>query len=211
MRHRIGLVLLAATASIACSERGLNADRAASLIGGLEQFKREAHLTIRTGVPLQTAFRCESQADVERTPVNRFVADRGWVRYETREAILGFGTKSACPAMALTPAGEAASEQWTRGQVAPGDGIAWRIPIGRREFVGATVLTTAPDESARVEFDWKWTANETGAALRKSIPKADALFDQVRKGRASCRRSDDGWRCQMGMWTTPTDIGEFQL
>jgi hypothetical protein len=211
MRHRIGLVLLAATTSIACSERTLNRDRAASLIGDLEQFTREAHLTIRTGVPLQTAFECESQADVERTPVNQFVVDRGWVRYETREAILGFDTKSSCPAMALTPAGEAASAQWTRGRVASGEGIAWGIPIGRRELVGVTAFTTAADESAQVEFDWKWTPNETGTALRQSVPKADALFDQVRKGRASCRRSDDGWRCQMGMWTTPADVGEFQL
>src|SRR5687768_11229013 len=143
MRDRIGLLLLAATTTIACSERTLSRERAASLIGDLEQFKREARVTIRTGVPIQTAFKCESQADVEREPVNRFVVDRGWVRYETREAILGFGTKSSCPAMTLTPAGEAASAQWTRGPVASGQGTAWGIPIGRREFVGVTALTTA--------------------------------------------------------------------
>jgi len=210
MRHRIGLVLLAAITNVGCSERTLSPDRAASLIGNLEQFKREARLTIRTGVPLQTAFRCESQADVERTPVNRFVVDRGWVRYETREAVLGFGTKSSCPAMALTPAGEAASAQWTRGPVASGEGTAWGIPLGRREFVAVTGFTTAPDESTRVEFEWKWTPNETGTALQQSASTAKALFQQTRQGRASCRRGDDGWGCQMGMWTTPADVGELR-
>jgi hypothetical protein len=113
--------------------------------------------------------------------------------------------------MVLTPEGQAASAAWRRGRVATGEGTAWGIPVGRREFVGVTALATAGDESARVEFEWKWLPNETGAALRKLIPKADALFDQVKKGRASCRRASDGWQCQMGMWTTPTDVGEFQF
>ena len=48
MTHRIGLVLLAVTTSAACSERTLSAEQAASLITALEQFKREAHFTIRS-------------------------------------------------------------------------------------------------------------------------------------------------------------------
>lgn len=211
MIHRAGLLLLVATVAFACSDRTLNDARAADVIQQLEQFKREAHFTIRTDTPLQTAFRCENRAEIERVPVNQFVVDRGWVSYETREAILGFGSKSSCPAMVLTPAGKAASEGWRRGRIATGEGTAWGIPVARREFVGVTALTTAADQSARVEFDWKWVPNETGTALRKLIPKADALFDQAKKGRASCRRSNNGWQCQMGMWTTPTDVGEFQF
>lgn len=209
MIHRAGLLLLAATTAFACSDRTLTAARAADLIRQLEQFKREAHVTIRTDTPLQTAFRCENRGDIERVPVNQFVVDRGWVRYEMREAILGFGSKSSCPAMVLTPAGQAASQGWSRGRIATGE--AWGIPVARREFIGVTALTTAADESARVEFDWKWLPNETGTALRKLTPKADALFDLVKQGRASCRQSDGGWQCQMGMWTTPTDAGELQF
>ena len=210
MRHRLGLLLLAATTSVACSERTLSPERAASMITALDEFKREAHFTIHIGVPLQSAFKCQSLAEVERTPLNQFVAERGWVRYETREAILGFGTKASCPAIALTPAGEAASSQWTRGDVASNEGTAWAVPIGRREFLTVAGLRTAPDGSAQVEFDWKWTPNEMGTALRKSVRSADALFDQARKGRASCRQSDDGWQCRLGMWTTPADaLGEL--
>lgn len=211
MIRRAGLLLLAATTAFACSERTLNGDRAADVIRELEQFKREAHFTIRADTALQTAFRCENRADIERVPVYRFLLDRGWVRYETRDAILGFGTKASCPAITLTSAGQAASAGWRRGRVATGQGTAWGVPVGRREFISVTALTTAPDGSSSVEFDWKWRPNETGTALRQLIPEADALFDQVRRGRASCRPSNHSWQCQMAMWRTHTDVGELQF
>ena len=175
----------------------MTAERAASLIAALDGFKREAHFTIRTGVPLQSAFKCLSQPEVERLPLNRFAVERGWVRYEARAAILGFGAKASCPAMTLTPAGEAAAATWTPKRVASSEGAAWAVPIGRREVVGVTGLTTEADESTQVEFDWKWTPNETGTALRKSVAKANLFFDQARTGRASCRRTNEGWRCQL--------------
>lgn len=209
MRYRLLSLWLIAATSIACSEQTLNPARAASLISELDGFKREAHLTIHTGIPFQSAFRCQTQAEIERTPVNQFVVQRGWVRYETSEAILGFGAKAPCPAMELTAAGEAASAQWTRGRGAPTGGSAWAVPIGRRELLGVTAFTTAPDDSVQVEFDWKWTPQETGIALQKAVPNATAFFGQTRKGRASCRRAEDGWRCQLGMWTTADAIGEF--
>lgn len=210
MNHRVSLVLLAATISTACSDRTLTPDRAATLIGELDAFTRAAFLTIRTGVPFQSAFECESQVDVANVPSNQFVVDHGWVRYETREGSFGFGARARCPAMALTAAGHAASAQWTQGRVASGEGVAWGIPIGRREFVSVREPTAGPDGSSQVEFDWKWTANETGRALQESVPKAKAWFDQSRQGRASCRRLDDEWRCQMAMWRTPADAGEFR-
>jgi hypothetical protein len=210
MNHRLRLMLLAAAISAACSDRTLTSDRAATLIGELDAFKREAFLTIRTAVPFQSAFECESQADVASVPSNRFVVDRGWVRYETREGSFGFGARARCPAMALTPAGQAASSQWTQGRIGSGEGIAWGIPIGRREIVTVREPTTGPDGSSQVDFDWKWTANETGRALQESVPNAKAWFDQPRQGRASCRRLDDEWRCQLAMWRTPADAGEFQ-
>jgi len=80
MRHRLGLMLLLAVSSTGCSERTLTRDRAASLITALEGFKRNAHFTIQTGAPLQSAFKCLSQAEVERAPLSRFVMERGWIR-----------------------------------------------------------------------------------------------------------------------------------
>lgn len=211
MKHRLALLVLAATTAYACSERTLTPDRAASLIRDLDQFTREAHVTIQTGVPFQSLFRCLSQAEVERTPLSRFLVERGWVRLEARETTLGLGAKESCPAMALTAAGHAASAQWTRGRSLSAEGTTWAVPVARRELVGVTGLSTRPDGSAQVEFDWKWTPNETGAALRTSLDKAHALFEQVRRSLASCRRSDDGWQCQLGMWTTPADAGELSL
>jgi hypothetical protein len=204
MRYRLGLVLLTA-ASVACSERTLSPDRAASLISDLEQFQREAQFTINTGVPFRSVSRCLSQAEVERTPLNQFALESGWVRFETREATIGLRRTELCPAMALTPAGEAASVEWTRARAGLREGTAWVVPIGRREMLRVTDLTTTPDGAAQVEFDWRWAPNQTGTALRKSIAKANVLFDQVRKGRASCRRLDDGWQCRLGMWATPAD------
>lgn len=55
-----------------------------------------------------TAFKCLSQAEVERAPLNRFLVERGRVRYETRTTTIGFGTSASCPALGLTPDGKAA-------------------------------------------------------------------------------------------------------
>jgi len=211
MKNRLGLVLLAATAGMACSDGALNPERAASLIAAIDGFRREAHFTLHTAVPLQSAFRCLSQVEVERAPINRFMVQRGWVRFETRDAAVGFGRKASCPAIALTPAGDAASAQWTRARPALSGGSSWAVPIGRRELVRVTELTETPDGSTQAQFEWRWAPNETGAALRGVVPKAGAFFDETRKGRASCR-SDGEWRCDLGMWTTAADaLGELSL
>jgi hypothetical protein len=203
------LVLLAVTVAVACSDRALTAERAARVIAELDEFRREAHFTIHTGVPLQSAFRCLSEAEVQRTPVAQVAAERGWVRYETRQGILGFGAKVSCPAIVLTPAGETASAQWTRGGAVSG-GTAWAVPIGTRELVAVTEVATAPEGSSQVEFQWKWSPNETGTALRRLASKANVFFDQIKSNRASCRQSDGGWQCQLGMWTSAADaFGEF--
>lgn len=210
MRNELGAALVVATTLVGCSDGALTEDTAAKLISEADGFKREAHFLIRTDVPLQSAFRCLSREEVELAPLNRFVMERGWVRYETREAIVGLRTKATCPAIALTSAGNAASAQWTRGRGDSFQGKAWAVPIGRRELVGVTKVAGGPDGSTQVEFDWKWTPNETGTALRQSVPKADVFFDQTRKGRASCRHENDAWRCALGMWMTPADgLGEF--
>jgi hypothetical protein len=212
MRYRLALLLLATTANGACSERTLNAERAMSLVAALDGFKREAHFTIHTGVPLRLAFACLTQAEVERAPLNQFAVGQGWVRYETREANFGLGGKATCPAMALTPAGEAASAGWTRGRVpVPSDeGVAWMVPIGRRELLAVKELSEAPDGSMQVEFEWKWTPNDTGTALRKVLSNANVFLDQRRAGRASCRQPDEDWECRLGMWAPADALGEFR-
>lgn len=210
MRHRLALVVLVAV-TCACSQDTLSSERAANLIADSDRFKRQAHISIQTDAPMQSAFECLAQAEVEGMPLHRFAVERGWVRYEPRNARLGFGKTASCPGMVLTPAGQAASATWTRGRVAAAsEGVAWSVPIGRREFVAAPKLMTAPDESTQVEFDWKWTPNDVGMAMRKSVERANLFFDQKRTGHASCRRFDEGWRCELALWTSPADAGEFQ-
>jgi hypothetical protein len=211
MRQLLGKVMLAAAATCACSEDTLSPYRAASLISGTDGFKREAHFTIQTDTPMQTALACRSQAEVEGMPLHRFAAERGWVRYEVRNASLGFRKTASCPALALTPTGQSASAGWTRGSVASSpQGVAWSVPIGRREFIGVPRLTKSDDESTQAEFDWKWAPNDTGMALRQSVERANVFLDQTRTGRASCRRFDDGWRCELALWKSPPDAGEFK-
>src|SRR5262249_34066315 len=111
----------------------------------------------------------------------------------------GIQQTASCPAIMLTPAGEAASAHWTRRSGTSGAGTEWTVPIGRRELVGVTGFTTVPDGSTEGTFDWKWTPNETGTALRTFVPETDAFF-QPRTHRASCRPWDDSWRCEMKMW-----------
>jgi len=211
MRTKLAAAFVVATTLVGCSDGALNEGSAAKLISEADGFQRDAHFWIYTDAPLRSAFRCLSQEEVARVPLNRFVVERGWVRYVPREAVVGVGTKQSCPAMALTSSGSAASAGWTRGRGDSTQGNAWAVPIGRRELVAVTKLADAPDGSTQVEFDWKWSANETGTSLRQSVPKADVFFGQTRKGRASCRRQNDAWRCALGMWMTPADgLGEFR-
>lgn len=211
MRHQYALVMLAAVAICACSEGTLNSERVATMIADNDGFKREADFTIQTDVPMQTAFECLAESQVARMPLHQFAEERGWIRYEARTANLGFGKTASCPAVALTPDGQKASATWTRGRIAsPQEGVAWSVPIGRRELVGVTSVSPTQDHSTQVEFDWKWSPNDTGRALRSQIPQADAFFNASRKGRASCRRTNDNWRCQLAMWTTPADGGDFR-
>ena len=94
---------------------------------------------------------------------------------------------------------------------ASSQGTGWAVPIGRRELLGVTDMKEAPDGSTNVGFDWKWAPNETGTALRNTVPKASAFFDQTRKGRAACRPVGDKWRCELAAWSTAADgLGEFR-
>lgn len=80
MRPRLAAVLLVANVGLACSERALTPERAASLISDLDQFKREAQFRIQKGVPLRSAFKCLGEAEIQRAPLIRFGLERGWVR-----------------------------------------------------------------------------------------------------------------------------------
>lgn len=209
MKCLLGVLTLIAVGS-ACSESATGPDRAKAVISDLEPFQRAARFVIQTEVPLQTAFECLTRAEIERAPVTNFAIRRGWVQFESREASLGFGVKKACPSLTLTAAGKAASAEWTRNRTGTADGLAWAVPIGRRELASVTNFTTAEDGAAQVEFSWKWSPNDTGNALRAIVPQADAFFSQIRTGRASCGGATGDWRCQLAMWKTPGDAGDFQ-
>jgi len=63
------------------------------------------------------------------------------------------------------------------------EGTAWSVPIGRRELLAVTGIATAPDASSQVEYEWTWTPNDTGMALRSFVPDAATFFDQGRRAR----------------------------
>lgn len=168
-------LLLVVSVHLACSG-GITRDQAARLIAANDSFTTVAHFAILTDAPLVSICTCQKQADLERTPLNRFLVQRGWVRYETRRAIVGLQQTTSCPAIVLTPAGEVASAPWKQRPGPTRVGTEWIVPIGRRELVGVTGLTNAPDGSTEVMFDWRWTPNETGTALRTSVPETDRFF-----------------------------------
>jgi hypothetical protein len=209
MKRLLGVLTLIAVGT-ACSERVTGPDRAKAVISNLESFQRAARFILQTEVPFQTAFDCLTRAEVERAPVTTFAIRRGWVQFESREASLGFGVKKACPSLTLTAAGRAASAEWTRHGTGTGNGVAWAVPIGRREFASVTNFTTAPEGAAQVEFSWRWSPNEAGNALRAIVPQAGDFFSEIRTGRAACGQATGEWRCQLAMWTTPADAGDFQ-
>lgn len=210
MRYLRRVAVLVAGIGAACSDATFTVDTAARVLERMESFRRPAHFRIETEVPLQSAFRCQTRAEVERRPLLQFAAQRGWVRYESRDARVGFGARASCPAVALTPAGEAASRLWTKGRTTQGNGASWAVPVGERKLLRVGEVVTTSEGLARVVFEWRWAPNETGTALRASFPKAQAFFDQQRTGRATCRFEEE-WRCQLGMWTTPVDAGELAL
>jgi hypothetical protein len=143
MSRRLKLLLVGVSVHLACSG-GFSRDGAARLIAAHDSFKSVAHFTIVTDAPLTSVFTCMKQADIERTPLNRFLVERGWVAYETRRAIVGIRQTASCPAIVLTPAGEAASAHWKQRPGTTGVGTEWTVPVGRRELVGVTGFTTAP-------------------------------------------------------------------
>ena len=71
------------------------------------------------------------------------------MRYETREALLGFGTKSSCPAMVLTPAGEAASAAWRRGRVDTASTIRLILRLPQRQSQDSLMASHFAGECAK--------------------------------------------------------------
>lgn len=55
MRYALGVLLLAATTSLSCTERELTRGRASELVQALDGFKRVAYLHLPIGAP----WRCE--------------------------------------------------------------------------------------------------------------------------------------------------------
>jgi len=99
MKYLLASMSIAAVLNCACSDGALTAEEAGEHIAGLDGFKREAHFTLRVNTPFQSAFKCFSESEVASVPINRFVVDRGWARYEQRDGNFGFGARGSCPAL----------------------------------------------------------------------------------------------------------------
>jgi len=93
-------------------------------------------------------------------------------------------SQPSCWDVSLTPSGV----ETFQSLIAPGDSDkkSLTIPAARREVVAITGIAKQ-DNSADVEFSWKWVPlNEVGAALN-----AD---ETQHKSAVMFRRYDDGWR-----------------
>lgn len=78
MKYRLGVISLALTMGAACSDGTLDSERAARLIGELDQFKREARFTIQNGCSASVCVQVpDAAADRERSsqPIRR----RSWM------------------------------------------------------------------------------------------------------------------------------------
>lgn len=93
-------------------------------------------------------------------------------------------TQSPCWDVSLTPSGV----ETFQSLIAPGDAgkKSFTIPAARREIVAITGIAKQ-DNSADVEFTWKWVPlNEVGAAVNADETQHNSAV--------MFRRYDDGWR-----------------
>ena len=216
MRRILGILLATVFATNACSDRGLSRSRAEQLITSHDTFKAQAFFSFTTEMGFTKgtiASACLGQADVERDPATAMLLKSGWVSIDTRPTAIWIGRQANCPALVLTPKGQEASARWQSRPTGIGQGWSWSIPIGERKLVEITGLTQGPDGATYAELTWKWNPNSMGEQLQASaLPKAKEFFELTRRGRASCRLWDDGWRCKMDhIGTRFEDAGQFPV
>ena len=159
----------------ACSARDLLTRRLATdLISASADIKAPQTFLLRTGIITSKDY---------PSPEYLVLQAHGWMSASTIACSRGL-EPAPCWNILLTPSGVEVvralipAEQTERSSIS--------IPVARRELVGVTGIARQ-DNSADVEFEWKWVPlNEIGEALysRELRYKSTVGF----------RKYDDGWR-----------------
>jgi hypothetical protein len=167
------LLLLLVLAS--CSARDFLTRRLASdLISGSPALKAPQSLLLHTGIV--------SSKDYP-SPEYLVLQNHGWISAATVACPAGL-LPPPCWNIVLSPSGVDVVRTSLAAEEAAKSSIS--LPVARRELLGITGITKR-DNSADVEFEWKWVPlNEIG----------EALYSRDLRYRSSVgfRKYDDGWR-----------------
>jgi hypothetical protein len=175
MQNRPILPLLALLLLASCSPRDFLTRRlAADLISASDQFKTTQEFVLQIGIVSSKNY---------PSPEYLVLQHHGWILAKPSACSPGL-VPPPCWDVLLTPYGvEAVRSVLPEEQTGKS---SLTIPVARRELVGVTGIS-ALDNSADVEFTWKWAPeNEVGDALYSR--------DLIYKSTVGFRKYDDGWR-----------------
>jgi hypothetical protein len=167
------LLLLLVLAS--CSARDFLTRRLASdLISASPDLKTPQSFLLRTGIV--------SGKDYP-SPEYLVLQNHGWISAATVACPAGL-IPPPCWNIVLSPSGVDVVHSSITGEAAAKSSIS--LPVAKRELLGITGITKQ-DNSADVEFEWKWVPlNEIGEALYSR--------DLHYRSSVGFRKYDDGWR-----------------
>jgi hypothetical protein len=175
LRKKLSLAVLLTVSLTACSPRDFLTRRLASdLISASTTFSASQQFVLRTGIVTSKDY---------PSPEYLVLQHHGWISATAVACPPGLAP-SPCWNMLVTPAGVDAIRAIIPAEQA--DKSSMSIPVARRELVSVTGIARQ-DNSADVEFEWKWVPlNEIG----------EGLYSRDLRYRSSVgfRKYDDGWR-----------------
>jgi hypothetical protein len=175
--RRVQFVSIAAllSATIACSPRDFLTRRlAGDLIAGSDTFKQPQQFSLHTGIISNRDYISPEYLVLQR---------HGWITGANARCPPDI-TPPPCWEVALTPLGVEAFRGLIRDDTTSSESFS--VPVARRELTAVTGISKS-DNSADVDFRWKWTPlNEVGAALYSGGVQYNSAV--------GVRHYDDGWR-----------------
>lgn len=174
MRNKL-VILLITLMLASCSPRDFLSRRLATdLIAASDDFKAPQQYILQTGVLSNKDY---------GSPEYVVLQHRGWISATTVPCTPGMAP-SPCWDVLLTPSGVDTIHAILSPEEASRSSLV--LPAAKRQLIAVTGISKQ-DNSADVEFTWKWfLLNEIGAALYSS--------DVQYKSTVSFRQYDDGWR-----------------
>lgn len=176
MRRTLNLApLLLSLVLASCSARDFLTRRLAlDLISASPDLKAPQSFLLRTGIVTGKDY---------PSPEYLVLQNHGWISAATVACPAGL-LPAPCWNIVLSPSGVDVIHSSITGEAAAKSSIS--LPVARRELLGITGVAKQ-DNSADVEFEWKWVPlNEFGEALYSR--------DLRYRSTVGFRKYDDGWR-----------------